>query len=61
MQTSHHELYPATAELHRHNRQHQLPEIERQAAQVREAEGKPLVKAIDLANTQLEQPASGDE
>lgn len=61
MQTSHHTLYPATAELHRHNRQHQLPEIERLAAHVREAEAKPLQKALAPANSQLEQPVSGNE
>ena len=50
MSISHHKLYPATAELHRHARRHELPEIQRLAALVHEDETIPPQQALPLSN-----------
>ncbi|MGH9605308.1 MAG: hypothetical protein ACRD3N_06350 [Terracidiphilus sp.] len=50
MSISRHKLYPATAELHRHARRHELPEIQRLAALVREDKAIPPHRALPLSN-----------
>ncbi len=50
MSISHHKLYPATAEIHRHARRHELPEIQRLAALVHESETIPSQQALPLSN-----------
>jgi hypothetical protein len=52
MSISHHKLYPATAELHRHASHHELPEISRLAALVREDETILPKQALPLSNNQ---------
>jgi hypothetical protein len=55
MSISHHKFYPLTDEMRRRARGHELPEVQRLADYVHQAEAEPPQQARPISNHQTEQ------